>query len=188
MTIKVTELTNLLNAWGEGDEKAQEQLIPIIYDELRKLASSYLNRERLNPLLQTTALVHETYIKLIDAKSVKWQNRAHFFGVCARLMRQILVDHYRNDNRYKRGGNHIKISLEQVTEMATQKPVDLIELDDALQLLEKVDPRQSQIIEMHFFGGLTHEEIGEVLHLNSRTIKREWSAARAWLLCELEKF
>lgn len=174
------EVTRLLVDWGNGDQAALDELIPLVYDELRRLAGRYMRRESQGHTLQTSALVNEAYLRLVDQKSVRWQNRAHFFGVAARLMRQILVDHARSRSRAKRGGRTQMVSL--VEHAATYKEVvEVIALDDALNDLAEMDARKSQIVEMKFFGGLTTEEVAEVLKVTSRTVEREWRKAKAWL-------
>jgi len=180
------EVTQLLVDWGKGDQGALDQLIPLVYDELRRLAGRYMRRESQGHTLQTSALVNEAYLRLVDQKNVQWQNRAHFFGVAAQLMRRILVDHARSRSRAKRGGGAQMVSL--VEQAATSKEVaEVIALDDALKNLAEMDPRKSQIVEMKFFGGLTTEEVAEVLKVTSRTVEREWRKARAWLNRALNK-
>jgi len=175
-----TEVSRLLVNWGKGDQAALAELIPLVYDELRRLAGRYMRRENQGHTLQTSALINEAYLRLVDQKSVKWQNRAHFFGVAAQLMRRILVDHARSRLRAKRGGGAQMVSL--VESGATSEEVaDVIALDVALKDLAEMDPRKSQIVEMKFFGGLTTEEMAEVLKVTSRTVEREWRKAKAWL-------
>ena len=174
------EVSRLLVDWGNGDRAALDELMPLVYHELRRLAGRYMRRESQGHTLQTSALVNEAYLRLVDQKSVKWQNRAHFFGVAAQLMRRILVDHARSRLRAKRGGGAQMVSL--VESGATSEEVaDVIALDVALKDLAEMDPRKSQIVEMKFFGGLTTEEMAEVLKVTSRTVEREWRKARAWL-------
>jgi RNA polymerase sigma factor (TIGR02999 family) len=176
------EFTRLLIAWGAGDRSALDQLLPTIYDELRKLARSQLRREQPGHTLQTTALVHEAFLRLVDARHSRWDSRAHFFGITARLMRQILVDHARTRDAAKRGGGGAKVPLDEALELASKAVRgDVLALDEALQRLESIDHRQSQIVELRFFGGLTVEETSEVLDLSPGTVKREWTLARAWL-------
>jgi len=175
-----TEVSRLLVDWGKGDRAALDELMPLVYHELRRLAGRYMRRESQGHTLQTSALVNEAYLRLVDQKSVKWQNRAHFFGVAAQLMRRILVDHARSRLRAKRGGGAQMVSL--VESGATSEEVaEVIALDVALKDLAEMDPRKSQIVEMKFFGGLTTEEMAEVLKVTSRTVEREWRKARAWL-------
>jgi RNA polymerase sigma factor (TIGR02999 family) len=174
------EVTRLLVDWGNGDQAALDELIPLVYDELRRLAGRYMRRESQGHTLQTSALVNEAYLRLIDQKSVRWQNRAHFFGVAAQLMRRILVDHARSRSRAKRGGGAQMVSLAGQAVMS-KEVADVIALDEALKNLAEMDPRKSQIVEMKFFGGLTTEEVAEVLKVTSRTVEREWRKAKAWL-------
>jgi RNA polymerase sigma factor (TIGR02999 family) len=174
------EVTRLLVDWGNGDQEALDELIPLVYDELRRLARAYMRRESQDHTLQTSALVNEAYLRLIDQKSVKWQNRAHFFGVAAQLMRRILVNHARSRSRVKRGGRTQIVSLDEQA-IITKEVSEVIALDEALKNLAEMDPRKSQIVEMKFFGGLTTEEVAEVLKITSRTVEREWRKAKAWL-------
>lgn len=178
------DVTQLLLAWNEGDPSSLEKLIPLVEAELRRLAEGYMAQERPNHTLQPTALVNELYLRLIDWKNAHWHNRAHFLGVAAKLMRRILVDHARRQQNLKRGGNVPKISLDETAD-SSGGFTDPIALDDALNALASLDMRKSQIVELRFFGGLTVEETAEVLKISSRTVKREWSLAQAWLLCEL---
>jgi RNA polymerase sigma factor (TIGR02999 family) len=185
------EVTRLLEAWRGGDAGALEALIPLVYRELRQIAGRYLARERSGHALQSTALVHEAFLKLVDQKRIDWQNRAHFYGVAAQLMRRILVDQARHDHRQKRGGSAIAVSLtEGADEVAAPAPavhpVDALALDRALGRLEQLDPTQARIVELRFFAGLSIEETASVLDVSSGTIKREWAVARAWLYRELE--
>jgi RNA polymerase sigma-70 factor (ECF subfamily) len=174
------EVTRLLVDWGNGDQCALDELIPLVYDELRRLAGRYMRRESQGHTLQTSALVNEAYLRLVDQKSVQWQNRAHFFGVAAQLMRRILVDHARSRSRAKRGGGAQMVSLAGQA-LISKEVTEVIALDDALKNLAEMDPRKSQIVEMKFFGGLTTEEVAEVLKVTSRTVEREWRKAKAWL-------
>jgi len=174
------EVTRLLIDWGNGDQAALDELIPLVYDELHRLAGRYMRRESQGHTLQTSALVNEAYLRLIDQKSVQWQNRAHFFGIAAQLMRRILVDHARSGSRAKRGGGALMVSF--VDQAATSEEVtEVIALDVALNGLAEMDPRKSQIVEMKFFGGLTNDEVAEVLKVTTRTVEREWRKAKAWL-------
>ncbi len=175
------QVTQILIDWSEGDPEAADRLMPLVYDELRHLARSYLQRERAGHTLQATGLVHEAYLRLVDQTSVAWQNRAHFFRVAAQVMRRILVDHARRFRTSKRGGEWEKVEFDEALALAPSRSVDLIALDDALQDLAQLKPEHSQIVELRFFGGLTFEEIGEVLDISSRTAEREWRMARAWL-------
>jgi RNA polymerase sigma factor (TIGR02999 family) len=178
-------ITELLVAWGEGDRAALDELMPLVYDELRGQASSYLARERQGHTLQTTALVHEAYLKLVDQRRVRWQNRAHFFGVAAQMMRRILVSHARAHGARKRGHGVQPLSLDQAPEVSSKPKVDLVGLDEALDRLTEIDPRQGRVVELRFFGGLSIEEAGEVLSLSPATVGREWTMAKAWLYKEL---
>jgi RNA polymerase sigma factor (TIGR02999 family) len=179
------EITRLLVAWSDGDKSALEELTPLVYDELHRLAHGYMRGERAGHTLQTTALVNEAYTRLIDWKNVRWQNRAHFFGVSAQLMRRILVDFARSRDYQKRGGGRRAVTLNEAIDVANEKGVDLIALDEALTALAELDPRQSKVIELRFFGGLTNEEAAEVLKVSVATVRRDWSLARAWLHREL---
>jgi RNA polymerase sigma factor (TIGR02999 family) len=179
------EVTQVLLDWNSGDEHAPERLMPLVYEELRRLARFYLQQERSDHTLQATGLVHEAYLRLVDQSSMNWQNRAHFFAVAAKIMRRILVDYARNHRAEKRGGEREKILFDEALAPSNERAVDLIALDEALQDLETFDPRQSHIVELRFFGGLTNEEIGEVLEISPRTIKREWRLAKAWLRREI---
>jgi RNA polymerase sigma factor (TIGR02999 family) len=180
------QVTNLLLAWGRGNEAARDQLIPLVYQELRRIAAHFLRSERNNHTLQTSALVNEAYMRLVD-QGVPWQSRAQFFGVAAQLMRQVLVDHARARLRIKRGGDRARVSLAEAARLVEGKGADLLSLDDALQALSAVDPQQGRIVELRFFAGLTIEETAEVTGLSTATIEREWRAARAWLRAELSK-
>lgn len=175
-------ITQLLQELRKGERQTLDEILPLVYDELRRLAKNYLNRERSNHTLQPTALVHEAYLRLIGQKEIEWQNRAHFFGVSARLMREILIEHARGRNRQKRGGEFkTQIALDENISFAQQNQLDVVAVDDALSKLEKLDERQARIVEMKFFGGLTIEEIGEVLSISPATVKREWSSAKLFL-------
>jgi RNA polymerase sigma-70 factor, ECF subfamily len=174
-------ITQLLVAWSQGNQDALAQLIPLVQRELHRLAHHYLAGEQQGHLLQTTALVNEAYLRLIDAHKVEWQNRAHFFGISARLMRQILVQFARDQQRAKRGGKEIHISLSEVAAISTSRNPDLVALDDALLRLEKLDARQSRIVELRFFGGLSLEEAAEVLKVSVSTVRRDWRVAQIWL-------
>jgi RNA polymerase sigma-70 factor (ECF subfamily) len=178
------EVSGLLRAWGDGDRAALDRLTPIVYDELHRLASRYMRGERPGHSLQTTALVNEAYMRLVDYKSMRWQNRAHFFAVSSQLMRRILVEHARRHN-LKRGGGVPHVSFEDTAEVGGERAADLVALDDALDALARVDPRKVQVVEMRFFGGLSVEETAEVLKLSPVTVMRDWSTAKAWLYREL---
>lgn len=176
------EVTVFLKAWSGGDREAADRLMMLVYDEMRRLAASYLRQQRSDHTLQPTALVHEAYMKLIDVSQVNWQDRAHFFAVAAQTMRHILVDHARAVAADKRGGGAQKITLNEAVSFSNQpQNVDLLALDEALQKLAEQDAMQSRIVELRFFGGLTVEETAEVLRISPATVKREWSTARAWL-------
>jgi RNA polymerase sigma factor (TIGR02999 family) len=175
------EVTQLLLAWGNGNEAALEKLMPLVYEELRRLAHQYMRRERPGHTLQTTALVNEVYFRLIDQKRMHWQNRAHFLAIAAQLMRRILVDHARSHQYAKRGGGAPKVSLDEGAIVAEEQAADLIALDDALVSLAAIDERKSRIVELRFFGGLSVEETAETLKTSTRTVMREWSMAKAWL-------
>lgn len=180
------QVTQLLHDWGEGNQAARDELLPLVYDELRRLAGSYLRRERPGHTLQTTALVHEAYLRLIN-QNMGWQNRAHFFGIAAQLMRRILVDHARGQHYAKRGGDQKKFALDEALDLAQAEDSNLVALDEALTSLAAFDPQQSRIVELRFFGGLTIEETAQVLGVSDSTVERGWTFARAWLLRELER-
>ena len=177
-------VTGLLLAWGGGDEKARDELIPLVYETLRRIARYQLRGERAGHTLETTALINEAYLRLVD-QSVSWQSRAHFFGIAARLMRQLLVDHARARQRLKRGGDLQQISITAAGGIPQERAVDLLALDEALTTLAEVDPQSSQIVELRFFGGLTIEETAQVIGVSTPTVERGWRAARAWLQTEL---
>ncbi len=179
-----TEVTKLLLAWSGGDQRALEKLAPIVYDELRRLANRYMRRERPGHSLQSTALVHEAYIRLVDYQRMDWQGRAHFFSVAAQAMRRILVEHARRKNQ-KRGGGVQRVSLDDAAEVGGGRQRDLVALDEAMNALALVDARKSKVVEMRFFGGLSIDETAEALEVSPITVKREWRAARAWLYHEL---
>jgi RNA polymerase sigma factor (TIGR02999 family) len=179
------EITRLLVAWGEGDRSALEALAPLVQAELRRLAHRYVRRERPGHTLQTSALVNEAYVRLIDWKNVRWQNRAHFFGVAAQLMRRILVDFARDRRRLKRGGGALQVSLGEAEPVAVDRAEDLVALDEALGALTAVDPRKARVVELRFFGGLSVEETAEVLAVSAETVMRDWRLAKVWLLREL---
>jgi len=187
MTSTPEGITQLLIAWNRGDQGARDELMPLVYDELRRLARGYLRRERPDHTLQPTALVNEAYLRLIDQSQVNWQNRAHFFGIAARLMRQVLINHAEARQAAKRGGEAERVSLNELDHLAVEQEVDLIALDEALKNLERVDPPQGKIVELRYFGGLTIEEIAQVMSVSPATVKRELSTARAWLRRELSR-
>jgi RNA polymerase sigma-70 factor (ECF subfamily) len=178
-------LTGLLVAWGQGDQGALAALAPLVQQELHRVAARQMVGERPGHILQPTALVNEVYVRLVDWRNVKWQNRAHFFGVAARIMRRILVDAARARGRTKRGGDALQVSLADVPDVAVPLTQDLVALDDALKTLETLDPRQSQVVELRFFGGLSLEEAAEALNVSVGTVRRDWSLAQAWLYREL---
>jgi RNA polymerase sigma-70 factor, ECF subfamily len=178
------EVSWLLRAWSDGDRGALDRLTPIVYDELRRLARRYMRGERPGHSLQTTALVNEAYLRLVGYKAMQWQNRAHFFAVSAQLMRRILVEHARRHN-LKRGGGVQHVSLEQTAIIDSDRPADLVALDDAMDALARIDPRKVQVVEMRFFGGLSVEETAEVLKVSPVTVMRDWSTAKAWLYRKL---
>jgi len=179
------EITRLLVAWGDGDESALAELAPLVHTELHRLAHYYMGRERPGHTLQTSALVNEAYVRLIDWKDARWQNRAHFFAVSAQLMRRILVDFARDRHYLKRGGGAMHVSLAEAAAFTVDRGTDLIALDEALTALAEVDPRKGQVVEMRFFGGLSVEEVAEVLKVSKETVMRDWRLAKVWLLREL---
>lgn len=178
------DVSALLRAWSDGDQGALDKLAPIVYDELRRLAGYYLNRERSGHSLQATALVNEAYLRLVDYKRMRWENRAHFFAVSAQLMRRILVDHARRHN-LKRGGGVQHVALEDTAIVGGDRAEDLVVLDDAMQALARIDARKARVVELRFFGGLSVEETAEVLKVSPVTVMRDWSTARAWLYREM---
>ena len=186
-TASSIEVTQWLVAWSDGDESALSKLIPLVYQELRRMAGRYMRRENPGHTLQTSGLVHEAYLKLVDQKNVQWQNRAHFFGVASQLMRRILVDHARKQARLKRGGAAQKLSMDETAILSRDRATEFIALDCALLSLAEMDPNKSRIVEMKFFGGLDFEEIAEIQKVSSRTIRREWRKAKAWLQQEMQK-
>ena len=175
------EVTRLLRDWGNGNQQALEKLVPLIYSELRQIAHKCLYRERPGHTLQTTALVHEAYLKLIDQRDARWQNRAHFFAIASQAMRRILMDNARRHTAVKRGGPAENLPLDEAANISLEPDPILLPLDEALTKLAKIDPQQSRIVELRFFGGLTIEETAEVMSLSIDTVKREWAMARAWL-------
>jgi len=180
-------VTQLLVDWSRGDQAALEKLMPLVYSELRRLATNYLRRERVGHTLQPTALVNEAYLKLVDQRNAKWQNRAQFFGISAQLMRRILVDHARQHQAAKRGGSaQQRLSITSAERFAKQPDVDLLSLNEALEELAKLDPQQERIVELKFFGGLSIEETAEVLGIGHATVERDWKLARAWLRRQLQ--
>ncbi len=187
MTTSPPNVTQLLRAWSGGDESALEKLIPLVYDELHRLAKRYIGRERPGHTLQTTALVNEAYLRLIDAQQVQWQNRAHFFAISAQLMRRILVDFARAKRFRKRGGEAVQVSLAEAVLLPQERDADLVALDEALEALASVDERKGRVVELRFFGGLSVEETAEVLKVSAETVMRDWKVAKVWLLRELKR-
>jgi RNA polymerase sigma factor (TIGR02999 family) len=181
------DLTQLLIAWGDGDKDALNRLTPFVYDELHRLARYYMSGERAGHLLQTSALVNEAYLKLVDSSRVKWQNRAHFITVSAQLMRRILVDFARSQNYQKRGGGMLQVSLAEVMAVSSEKDSDLGALDEALETLARMDERKGKVVELRFFGGLSVDETAEALKISVDTVMRDWKFAKVWLLRELSK-
>jgi len=185
---KAAAITQMLREWSDGKAEALENLLPLVYAELHRQAASFLRKERPGHTLQTTALINEAYLRLIDRRSVNWQNRAHFFAVAAQAMRRILVDYAKAKHRKKRGGNDIKLSLDGVTLVASkEKGIDLVALDEALDKLSERDKQQASVVELRYFSGLSLEETAEVLHVSRATVARDWESARAWLHRELTK-
>ncbi len=180
-TISQTGVTDLLVHWSEGDQEALNKLIPLVYDELHKLASRYLRRERRDHTLQTTAVVHEAYLKLVNQRDANFENRLHFFAVAAQIMRRILVDYARRHHASKRGGDLYKLSLDEALVTSEEKDADLLALDEALERLAAIDPRQGRVVELRVFAGLTLEETAQALNISRSTVRREWSMAKAWL-------
>lgn len=182
------DVTVLLCKLSDGDEAAPEELMPLVYDELRRLAHGYMQNERSSHTLQATALVHEAYIRLVDWENVTWQNRAHFFAVAAQLMRRILVDHARGRDAEKRGGGARRLALDEAVSFpSARRDVDLIELDEALESLAQIDPLQTRVVELRFFGGLTIEETAHALGMTVTAVRREWTVAKAWLHREISR-
>jgi RNA polymerase sigma factor (TIGR02999 family) len=174
-------VTQLLVDWSSGNQAAHDELMPLVYDDLRRLARRYMRGEGSGHTLQTTGLVNEAYLRLVDQKNVRWQSRAHFFGIAAQMMRRILVDHARKRQRIKRGGGAFRVSLDKAEAVALEKPTDLLALDEALTRLSELDVRKSRIVELRFFGGLSIEETAEVLQVSPGTVMRDWTLAKAWL-------
>jgi RNA polymerase sigma-70 factor, ECF subfamily len=181
------QVTELLADWSRGDLQAREALMPLVYDELRRLAASYLRHERVDHTLQPTALVNEAYLRLVEEKSVNWQSKSHFFGVSAKLMRRILVDHARSHLAEKRGSGVPKVGLTEAIAMSQEQPADLLALDESLTRLAALDPQQGRIVELRVFAGLTVEEAAQALNISPATVKRDWAVAKAWLLREIHK-
>jgi RNA polymerase sigma factor (TIGR02999 family) len=181
-----SKVTVLLRAWSDGDENALEKLLPLVETELRRLARIYMARERRGHTLQATALVNEAYVRLVDTKGLRWQDRAHFLGISARLMRRVLVDHARGRGYQKRGGGAQRVTLTDAVAVAAEPSLNLIDLDRALAALTAVDARKAKVVELRFFGGLSVEETADVLHVSNDTIKRDWRLAKMWLLVNME--
>ena len=181
-----SDITALLVDWGHGDRAALDKLLPLVERELHRLAHSYMRREDPDHTLQTTALINETYLRLVDQRKVEWQNRAHFFGIAAQIMRRILLNYARDQNRQKRGGKAIHVSLSEAMIMPAKKDRELIALNDALIRLEALDPRKSKVVELRYFGGLNVEEVAEVLEVSPITVMRDWQFAKAWLAREMQ--
>jgi RNA polymerase sigma-70 factor, ECF subfamily len=186
MTPSLDEVTQLLIDWSNGNEAALERLTPLVYEELHRLARRYMRRERPGHTLQTSALVNEAYIRLIDQQNVHWQSRAQFFSIASRLMRRILVDYARSHNRAKRGGGALQVSLDEAAIVSQERAAELIALDDALSSLAAIDQRKTQVVELRFFGGMSVEETAEVLKVSAVTVMRDWSTAKAWLKRAIE--
>lgn len=179
------EISQLLDEWSKGSQAALDRLYPLVYDELRRMAHRYMNRERKGHTLQTTALINEAYLRLVAQKNVHWANRAHFFGISAQIMRRILVDHARRYDYDKRGGRAQRVSLDEAALVAKERGQELIALDEALNRLRVLDERRSQVVELRYFGGLDNEEIASLLKISANTVTRDWNLARAWLYREL---
>jgi RNA polymerase sigma factor (TIGR02999 family) len=179
------EVTQLLRAWRAGDQTALDRLLPLVYDELRRLAAHYLRGERQGHTLQSSALVNEAYLLLVEQDQIDWQSRAHFFGVAAHVMRRVLVDHARARNRDRRGGKLAHVALDEAATLAEDQAAEIVALDDALERLARLDPRKSRVVELRFFGGLSEEETAEVLGVSPPTVTRDWRKAKAWMRREL---
>ena len=179
------QITQLLAEWSGGNQAALDELYPLVYEELHRLARRYMSRERKGHTLQTTALINEAYVRLVDQRNVRWANRSHFFAISAQIMRRILIDHARRHAYAKRGGGAQQVSLEEVAMVARESGSDLIKLDEALKILAKMDPRRCHVVELRYFGGLSNEEIAGVLKVSENTVTRDWNLARAWLYQQL---
>lgn len=182
---KQHEITQLLAEWSDGNQSALDELYPLVYDELHRLARRYMSREKKGHTLQTTALINEAYVRLVDQKNVHWANRSHFFAISAQIMRRILIDYARRHAYAKRGGGAQQVSLDEAATVTRAPGSDLIRLDEALKSLAEMDPRRSQVVELRYFGGLNNEEIAGVLHVSENTVTRDWNMARAWLYQQL---
>ena len=185
MNLPQTQVTQLLHKWQEGNPEALEALMPLVYNELKRLAGSYLRRERPDHTLQSAALVNEAYLRLVDQNQTRWQNKAHFYGIAAQMMRRILADHARGHNAAKRGAGMPELELDEAMAQAQSRSVDVLDLEEALQKLEKLDVQQGRIVELRFFSGLSIEDTANVLGISPATVKRDWTAARAWLFREI---
>jgi RNA polymerase sigma factor (TIGR02999 family) len=183
--VESAEVTGLLKAWSTGDEGALERLAAVVYQELRRMARQYMRNERPGNTLQTTALVNEVYLRLVDVKNVDWQHRAQFFAISAQMMRRVLVDAARARGSRKRGGGAVKVNIDETAVMTPQPDASIMALDEALEAFSRVAPRQAKVVELRYFGGLSEEEIAEVLKISPRTIRRDWDFAKAWLMREL---
>lgn len=181
------DVTALLSQFTQGNNEAGEKLFPLVYEELKRLARTYMRRERPDHTLQTTALVHEAYLRLVRQQAVNWQGRSHFFGIAAQVMRRILVDHARGHLRDKRGGGEQAVPIDEALVFAPEQSLELMKLDEALERLTKLDPRQGKIVELRFFGGLTVEQTAELMGISPKTVKRDWSVAKAWLYSEVRQ-
>ncbi len=187
MAAKSDKVTQLLHDWRNGDQQAMDRLLPLVYEELRRLAGHYLRGERQGHTLQTSALVHEAYLMLVAQDNIDWQNRSHFFGVAAQAMRRVLVDYARSRNYHKRGGKAQHVALDEAANLAEERAAEVVALDEALQSLAQIDPRKSRVVELRYFGGLSVEETAEVLDIAPVTVMRDWSTAKAWLLREMSR-
>jgi RNA polymerase sigma-70 factor (ECF subfamily) len=187
VTLSQNQVTQLLLDWGNGDKAALDKLVPVVYQELRRLAAYYMRRERPGHTLQTSALVNEAYMRLVDYSQMRWQSRAHFFAVAAQAMRRILVEHARKRHFAKRGGGTVKVSFDEAAIVSQEQAADLVALDDALTSLEAMDERKARIVELRYIGGLNIEETAEVLAISPATVQREWRAAKAWLYREIKE-
>jgi RNA polymerase sigma factor (TIGR02999 family) len=185
--LSAQQITDLLQAWSDGDQAALERLMPLVYDELHRMAKRYMRRERSGHTLQTTALIHETYLRLIERSHTRLENRAHFFAISAQLMRQILVDFARSRRSRKRGGDQFQVSLGEALSVPVKRDADLVALDDSLRALAAIDERKCRIVELRFFGGLSEEETADVLNISPATVRRDWKVAKVWLLRELKR-
>lgn len=186
-TLSTHEITRLLRDWHNGDRAALDRLMPLVYDELRRLARRYMRRENPGHVLQTTALINEVYLRMVDPPDIDWKNRAHFFGVAAQAMRYLLIEHARSRRYAKRGGTAQQVSLDETAVVSPERSADLLALDDALQALATLDPRRARVVELRYFGGLSVEETAEVLKVAPITVMRDWRFAKSWLLRELSQ-